>query len=1760
MSLTSPEARILQDSEGALLKALSSVDAVKLCVELLRHRLVSKSVKNSFESLDHGNVEIETRIRYLLRLVNNKVEKDSGCFKDFLKVLVKMQLKEPSDHLSEELRKWELLNEVNPDFTSEKGRKRRHANLGSRILVDNDVVILAEVLSDCSHKWEEIGICLRLKQCEIKECGQATSFILKLSSIFTRWLESTSLHTVPANLDSLSKVLRSNIVGMPDVADKLVQRFCDKICETTICKPKKVCQCSPLRITYQSTDLEIENGKAALLEVRVEGSEPVNYQWKKDGQKLCEGTHFFHVDGPFLLIKSANVEVEGIYSCTVSCSNNNRAESDSVSLSVSYPSITQYFFDIYSKFDELPKDSWPPVTSTSFINLALITKKKLNSEIFDYTVQGDIDDILEEKEKIEYEELFGKYEIGTLLLVEGRPGSGKTTLMHKVTRDWSLKKEILVGAKLVILIPLRLFSSFNNDLQFLDIIQHYINNGDEIQEILSHIDKCRGKGVCFIIDGLDEYQLRDNTKNTINKLMLHKLFPNSMVIVASRPAGSAKLRVKGKVSKRVEVLGFSKKEIFSYIEKYRFEEVEVAAKLVQYLNRHNKVLHMCYLPVHAAMICYLYSEMGDNIPQTETKIYETFTISSVKRILMRENELLHENFCSMEDLESDLQTQYYKICELAFTMTVASKQAIHQKDTAVSLSSAGSDSLSLGLVTIDSAAKLFKSSEEFYTYLHLTFQEYLASVYLTKLDKDELLRIIDLHKDKPEFTMVWRFLSGSINFSNKICLLDMLLSSKSMDTMSKVLCGFESQQQEVCDYLLQSGTLYFKDHNFLASDFVAISFVMYTSQHFLTRLELLECSVDEEGISLMIENLTSEHFNKITYLGFNKKNCTVSQFKVLNKLLQILPSLKILNLEETDLSKSGIMELTSGVHLPYLKSLQIKIPLKPSVYGVKILQKMKFNSKNLDHVQFQLSKSKKNETTEVDFDCQVLYEVFEDSLCWNPRYPLINNLSGHIRFIDYSNCSDLVLVNCGIEDHHIETLVKSLATYNQLKVLKLDFNNISGEGATLLASSFEKFSSIKTFSAHCNQIDDYGALELVKTFANLQSLVRILDLQCNAISKKGVLAVIEVARNISRNFQLYITVNTLGFANSNLNYVDIQLLYASVQGIWKGNSVAKAKALMCCKFVPEVSINSTNNSRLNLQWTAHGDIGTLVEGLKLCKNTVDIVICKQSANTKAIPLYNQCSRSQHLQDYVGIGSSGATIFADALKNWTNIHTLNLCDNEIGSSGAEALAAALKNCTSIHTLNLGLNDIGSSGAEALAAALKNCTSIHTFNLGLNDIGSSGAEALAAALKNCTSIHTLDLDDNGIGSSGAEALAAALKNCTSIHTLNLVGNGIGSSGAEALAAALKNCTNVHSLNLYYNRIGSSGAEALAAALKNCTSIHTLNLGLNDIGSSGAEALAAALKNCTSIHTLNLSGNGIGSSGAEALAAALKNCTSIHTLNLSGNGIGSSGAEALAAALKHCTSIHTLNLGLNDIGSSGAEALAAALKNCTSIHTLNLGLNDIGSSGAEALAAALKNCTSIHTLNLGGNGIGSSGAEALAAALKNCTSIHTLDLDDNGIGSSGAEALAAALKNCTSIHTLNLVGNGIGSSGAEALAAALKNCTNVHSLNLYYNRIGSSGAEALAAALKNCTSIHTLNLGLNDIGSSGAEALAAALKNCTSIHTLNLGLNDIGSSGAEALAAALKNCTSINTLNLGGNEIGSSGAASLAAAVKNCTSILI
>ena len=121
------------------------------------------------------------------------------------------------------------------------------------------------------------------------------------------------------------------------------------------------------------------------------------------------------------------------------------------------------------------------------------------------TIQGDVDDVVYQKESIGYDEAFGRHRGGALLLIEGRPGCGKTTLVHKVSEDWAKGQPILKGAKLLYLISLRVLSA--KDIVNLAGILKELFYKDDVktaQSVLKEIISTNGEGICLILDGLDQ--------------------------------------------------------------------------------------------------------------------------------------------------------------------------------------------------------------------------------------------------------------------------------------------------------------------------------------------------------------------------------------------------------------------------------------------------------------------------------------------------------------------------------------------------------------------------------------------------------------------------------------------------------------------------------------------------------------------------------------------------------------------------------------------------------------------------------------------------------------------------------------------------------------------------------------------------------------------------------------------------------------------------------------------------------------------------------------------------------------------------------------------------------------------------------------------------------------------------------------------------------------------------------------------------------
>ena len=1530
------ESLVLKNSEGKILAVLKGC-SLKLLSRLLHLNLViSEEVKDKFTSLDHDGVEREAMVRYLLQHVYDAVKDNKLVLYSFLDVLGEFDEGLASE-LMREVHNYELPEVVGESQASHSdvsvGVKRSRATMKDYKLDDGDVPLLTELLANGSDKLEELGLSLGLLKHQIIQCQKGCSNMVGLSNVLLEWIRNSR---EPCTVHRLKEALASKIVNLKNIASQLEQFFLLK--EAIKEDSKRPCLDSQVSLAYFSGDRSVATAVSALLEVEATTTNPVRCQWKTNYQPLPESENYSSAHASLL-----SDDVTGK-------SQNGEKLTDHFVVK----EYSKYFSNFYKIKREVPKDSWPPVATDKFINLALISKRKQTKDDFAYAVQGDMDDIIGAKEKVEFEKVFGQYNSGALILVEGRPGSGKTTLMHKVARDWALKRNILVNAVIVVLVPMRLFHTNDKDITLSDIFKMCIRNDDERCKVLQDIEKKSGEGVCFIIDGLDEYEHHNDCDTMILKLICKLLLPLAMVIVASRPVGTALIRDEVPDTERIEVVGFKKDQILEYITCYYNEDQNMTSNLISYLKAHINVYRMCYLPVHAAMICFLYSKLGENIPQTETKIYESFTRFTLLRKLNRENSQL-KKINSLQSLTGDVKEYFNNICKLAFDMTIHSKQVVLQSQTQFPLTISGSDKSSLGLVTVDSTAELF-GIEDLYTFLHLTFQEYLAAFYLAGLEDEE--QVLSKTKDKQaNLQMVWKFYCGMVQIKPHSLVLNYIMSNTDLDMLYKIQCAFESQQQILCDSVLEldkADTLSFKDCNLIPTDFLAISYVVSTTRYIATALTFTGCSLDGEGVALFLEKMTSDHLENIKYLGYHKRNSTVSQLETIKVLLKKLTNLEVLDLDKTELGVLGVKGLTQYTELPNLRTLKIKLPLKKSRQSdnAEVLKMLKFGSTKLVLIQFACHKEESY--IENDALLFILLEAFSNVICFNSTCRTICCCNRAFQSFPqtsmeyFQRCSKLVLINCGITDADLKLLVESMSIFTELRTLRLDFNRITGKGATLLSSLLVKVkcTSLEVFSAHCNQIDDSGALAIAKALVRMTNL-KILDLQGNPITDNGASALIMTLKDLSEDFQVYVTINNSLLNKSNLTFVQQSLG----------------------------------------------------------------VICNDCDKDSLCTAFKCCTYLQilDLRENI-IGSDGAVALAEGLKCYTNLQTLVLTGNSIGSDGAVALAEGLKCCTNLQTLDLSWNSIGSDGAVALAEGLKCCTNLQTLDLSLNSIRSDGAVALAEGLKCCTNLQTLDLRNNSIGSDGAVALA---KCCTNLQTLYLSDNSIGSDGAVALAEVLKCCTNLQELVFGHNSICSNGAVALAEGLKCCTNLQTLVLRSNGIGSDGAVALAEGLKCCTNLQKLDLGYNSIGSDGAVGLAEGLKCYTNLQTLVLCGNSIGSDGAVALAEGLKCCINLQTLNLRGNSIGSDGAVALAEGLKCCTNLQKLNLMNNSIGSVGAVALAEGLKCCTNLQTLYLSDNSIGSDGAVALAEGLKCCTNLQTLDLDYNSIGSDGAVALAEGLK---------------------------------------------------------------------------------------------------------------------------------------------------
>ena len=560
---------------------------------------------------------------------------------------------------------------------------------------------------------------------------------------------------------------------------------------------------------------------------------------------------------------------------------------------------------------QVSANKWLPSPTQKIFNLAIIKKEKiqrgrLDDEFVHKTIRGQVDDILLEKLPIELKDLFKNIEgERKVILIDGAPGSGKSTLTVHICRQWG-EGELFNQFAVVILVQLQ-----DPKVQSAQSIVDLLPCEDRAmaEQAATEIMALKGSRVLWILDGWDElpsHLQNDSIISTLIKPKLHQenLLSKTVVIITSRPISSGDLCPL--VSSRIEVLGFTAEEQRLFFTECLNNDTQKVETLMERLSSNPAMEGSCYLPLNASIVAHLYLTNG-SLPSTIYGIFSTLVQHCLSRYLHERQGISLElaSFESLEGLPHELQTSFNQLCKLAFTGARDNKVTFSTSD--VEALRAVKEISEFGLLqAVPSIVSHGRSV--YYNFLHLSIQEMLAAVHISRMPASEQISTFDSMFNDSRFSAVLQFYAAITKLRTSRPLLSLVprflrpVPASIYDLVRKIIrkgsrallvsllnCLYEAQNTALCKYVGEqlrakvdgSGSeLNLRGVSLLPQDCLSIGYflgsiaVSYKGEF---GVHLAVCSLGDVGIKILMQSLcrSLDPHCEITghlsvYLGFNK--------------------------------------------------------------------------------------------------------------------------------------------------------------------------------------------------------------------------------------------------------------------------------------------------------------------------------------------------------------------------------------------------------------------------------------------------------------------------------------------------------------------------------------------------------------------------------------------------------------------------------------------------------------------------------------------------------------------------------------------------------------------------------------------------------------------------------------------------------------------------------------------------------------------------
>ena len=741
------------------------------------------------------------------------------------------------------------------------------------------------------------------------------------------------------------------------------------------------------------------------------------------------------------------------------------------------------------------------------------------------------------------------------VLIEGKPGMGKTTYCKKCVYDWATKKQnphdCVTNIKVVLLLKCRdiksnIWEAIDDQLLPRDV-------DEDVKQQFFQFICANQSSILLILDGLDE--LASTEMPIISELLAGRVLPKCKVVATARHEAGVKVRQL--CDTLFEVKGFTEAQAREFIAKYFKEKSELAEKLSAQISHDENLREMCANPLNTALLCLLCEEFGGTLPEKRTTLYLNMIECVLKRY--RKKRELPD---TKEDLTNLYKPQLKSLGFIALNGLIQDKLDFGENE----LGEHASDIAAFGFLSVYPGGSKLRPSLR-YAFLHKSFQECFAAFYICCEIQDKRITPEELVSNDKYF----------------INLKQMLLFS----------CGILAEQtdQEAAALVL---SLVNRVTNSVRVEDPIVKFLLEA---------IKECKRKEDDLHLQLAMLFGCNLDEF-YIDFFFEFLGEGLTAILSEVIKVNETVTCLNLPGNGICDAGATSIAEAIKVnKTLTDLRLSENGISDAGATSIAEAIKVNKTLTD---LNLSDNGVS-----DAGATSIAEAIEVNKTLTHLRLSDNGISdaGVTSIVEAikvnKTLTSLDLSGNGISDAGATSIAEAIKVNKTLTDLDLSENGISDAGATSIVEAIKVNETLTNLDLSCTGICDAGATSIAEAIKVNKTLTN-LKLSRTCISDAGATCIAEAIRVNKTLTDLVLSKTGISDAGSTSVAEAIKVNKTLTSLNLSGNSISDAGA---SSIAEAIKVSKTLTS-LNLSDNGITDAGatSIAEAIKVNKTLFLLVL------------------------------------------------------------------------------------------------------------------------------------------------------------------------------------------------------------------------------------------------------------------------------------------------------------------------------------------------------------------------------------------------------------------------------------------------------------------------------------------------------------------------------------------------------------------------